>query len=217
MADIVTNGGIDITDIVNYYSSLLIIQYTGKPKATATIQLLVTELIANGILFDIRDGYDINTAVGAQLDILGKYIGVNRNFQANDLTNMFSLETYTESDPTAEDRWGFVTYTTFATTLENGVLNYQSVLTSDFQLNDDDYRTLLKLKIIQNYSNGSHEQIDNAIFEFFGNTITVAQTATMQMTYTVPFNLSAILNAAITLGILPKPIGVKLILNVTNT
>lgn len=217
MSDVITNGGIDINEIVAYYQNLLIIQYNQQPKATATIQLLVNELMANGVLFDVRDGYDINTAVGAQLDILGKYIGVSRIFQENILTNMFSLETYTESDPTAEDRWGFVTYATYATTLENGVVNYQSVLTANFQLNDSDYRTLLKLKIIQNYSNGSHQQIDDAMFEFFGNQITVAQTGTMQMTYTVPFNLSAVLNAAIVLGILPKPIGVKLILNVTNT
>lgn len=217
MTDVITNGGIDINEIVDYYSNLLIIQYNNKPKASATIQLMVTELIANGILFDIRDGYDIDTAVGAQLDILGKYIGVNRIFQDNILTNMFSLETYTESDPTLEDRWGFVTYATFATTLENGVVNYQSVLTTNFLLNDADYRTLLKLKIIQNYSNGSHKQIDDAMFAFFGNEITVVQNATMQMTYTVPFNLSAVLNAAIVLGVLPKPIGVKLIVNVTNT
>jgi hypothetical protein len=217
MADVITNGGIDINEIVDYYSNLLIIQYNNKPKASATIQLMVTELIANGILFDIRDGYDIDTAVGAQLDILGKYIGVNRIFQDNILTNMFSLETYSEPDPTLEDRWGFVTYTSFATTLENGVVNYQSVLTQNFQLNDTDYRTLLKLKIIQNYSNGSHQQIDDAMFEFFGNNVTVAQTGTMQMTYTVPFNLSAVLNAALVLGILPKPIGVKLIVDVTNT
>lgn len=217
MADTITNGGINVNDIVDYYSNLLIIQYTGQPKATAMIALMVNELIANGILFDIRDGYDIDSAVGVQLDILGKYIGVSRIFQANDLTNMFSLETYTEPDPTLEDRWGLVTYATFATTLENGVVNYQSILTENFILNDTDYRTLLKLKIIQNYSNGSHKQIDDAMFEFFGNQVSVAQTATMQMTYTVPFNLSAILNAAITLNILPKPIGVQLILEITNT
>jgi hypothetical protein len=217
MTDVITNGGIDITELVQYYSNLLIIQYNLKPKASATIELMVTELIANGILFDIRDGYNIDTAVGVQLDVLGKYIGVNRNFQDNQLTNMFSLETYGESDPTAEDRWGFVTYANYDTVNENGVLNYQSVLTANFQLNDTDYRTLLKLKIIQNYSNGSHQDIDNAIFEFFGNQVTVEQTAVMQMTYTVPFDLSAVLNAAIVLGILPKPLGVELILDVTNT
>ena len=217
MADTLTNTGIDVNEIVAYYANLLIIQYNGKPNATALITLMVDELIANGILLDVRDGYNLDTAVGTQLDVLGKYIGVNRNFQADDLTNMFSLETYTESDPTLEDRWGFVTYANYASVLENGVVNYQSVLTQNFQLNDDDYRTLLKLKIIQNYSNGSHQQIDDAMFEFFGNQVTVAQTGTMQMTYTVPFQLSAVLNAAITLGILPKPMGVQLILVVTNT
>ncbi|MCK5375426.1 MAG: DUF2612 domain-containing protein [Alphaproteobacteria bacterium] len=201
----------DVQNIVEYFSNLLIVQYNQKPKAKALIELMVNELLASGILLDIRDGYDLDTAVGTQLDILGKYIGVDRLFQDNDLTDMFSLQTYTEADPTAAPRWGLVVYADYDTTLENGVLNYNSIVSKDFYLIDVDYRVLLKLKIIKNYSNGSHKEIDDALFSFFGTDVTAEQTDTMEMTYTVPFSSGAVINAAIIKSILPKPLGVRLV------
>lgn len=201
----------DVSEIIEYYSQLLIIQYAHKPKAKAMLEMLATEILADGILLDVRDGYDIDTAVGTQLDVLGKYIGATRIFQDNDLTDMFSLETYGESDPTAQPRWGFVTYANYDSLIENGVLTYASVLSKNFFLTDDDYRTLLKLKIIKNYSNGSHKDIDDAMFAFFGMDVTVEQTDTMEMTYTIPFTFNSIIDAAIIKSILPKPLGVALV------
>ncbi len=208
----------DIAEIVDYYANLLIIQYHDKPKAKAVIELTVREVLASGVFIDIKNGYNLDTAVGLQLDVLGKYIGVDRNFQDNDLHDMFSLVTYEESafdpdtDPIFDERWGFVDYADYDSVLENGVLNYSSVISKNFQLTDEDFRTLLKLKIIKNYSNASHKQIDDSIFLFFGNSIQVEQTGVMQMTYTVPFDLTAIMNAAIKKSVLPKPMGVELIL-----
>lgn len=208
----------DISDIVDYYANLLIIQYHDKPKAQATIKLMVDELLASGIALDVLNGYNLDTAVGAQLDILGKYIGTDRFFQGNDLTDMFSLVTYAESthnpntDPIFDGRWGFVTYANYDSVNENGVLNYFSVLVQDFQLNDDDYRTLLKFKIIKNYSSASHKEIDDELFKFFGTQVVATQTDTMQMTYTVPYQLTQIMLAAIAKEVLPRPMGVELLI-----
>lgn len=65
-------------EIVDYYKNLLIIQYKGKSKAEATIDALVTQVISNQIILGVRDAFDPNTAVGVQLDILGKYVGIDR-------------------------------------------------------------------------------------------------------------------------------------------
>lgn len=205
-----------VQNLVDYYANLLIIQYHDKPKAQAEIKLLVNELVASGVYLDVQSGYDVNNAIGAQLDILGKYIGVERVFQDNDLTNMFSLTDYNESDPSAQDRWGFDTYTTFDSTDENGVLTYDSVLTVNFFLTDDQYRQLLLMKILKNYSNGSVASIDQIVYEFFGTQITWAETGVMQITYTIPFSFNALVQAAIIKGILPKPMGVQLIVDVTS-
>ena len=37
----------------------------------------------------MRDGYNLNTAVGAQQDILGKYVGVNRVITGVDFTRQY--------------------------------------------------------------------------------------------------------------------------------
>jgi hypothetical protein len=76
-------------EIIKYYSSLLILQYQGKPKATATIEALVTGPVMDQLPTQVQNGFTVGDttvagtfysgAVGAQLDILGKYVGVTRN------------------------------------------------------------------------------------------------------------------------------------------
>ncbi len=66
-----------------YLSNLLIIQYHNKPKAKATIELLAKTLPVD-LIFAVRDGFNLDTAVGKQLDILGKYVGTDRFYLAED-------------------------------------------------------------------------------------------------------------------------------------
>lgn len=68
-------------DILIYYANLLIIQYIGKPKAYATIQAQVKPVIMDQLPVAVMNAYNLigtNTAVGKQLDVLGKYVGVKR-------------------------------------------------------------------------------------------------------------------------------------------
>lgn len=64
-------------DYGKYLSSLLIIQYHGKPKAKATIEALA-KMFPVDLIFAVRDAYDLDTATGKALDTLAKYVGVNR-------------------------------------------------------------------------------------------------------------------------------------------
>lgn len=69
------------SDLINYYANLLIIQYIGKPKAYATIQTMVTPVIMDQLPLIVQNAFNllgIDTAVGSQLDTLGKYAGVTR-------------------------------------------------------------------------------------------------------------------------------------------
>lgn len=66
-------------ELIDYYADLLIIQYRQKPKAFATMQGLVTPLIMNQLPSQVREAYTLGSAVGVQLDVLGKYAGVTRN------------------------------------------------------------------------------------------------------------------------------------------
>lgn len=65
--------------IINYYANLLILQYNGLPKATATIEATAELFVMDELPTQVLNGFSLDTAVGVQLDILGQYIGVSRN------------------------------------------------------------------------------------------------------------------------------------------
>lgn len=206
-----------IEELIEYYTDLLIIQYNGKPKARATIRACVSEVLANGILFDIRDGYNVETAVGVQLDIIGKYVGVNRFFTVSELDGFYRMTDYTEVDPD-ESPGGFTDYENFDENQFNGTLNYNSLVTVENKLNDEDFRTIIKLKIIQNNSDHSHKSIDDSMWEYFGSDVIPDSLGGMEMSYFLTENITPVIQAALIKGILPRPMGVGLTLinNVTG-
>lgn len=198
----------DITDLVNYYVNLLIIQYNQKTKARATVDACVTENLANGILLDIRDGYSVDTAVGVQLDIIGKYVGVDRFFNVTDPVDYFSFTDYTENDPDSEQKYGLTDYADFDEFQFNGTLNYNSLITVENRLNDTDYRVIIKLKIVQNNSNHSHKSIDDSMWEFFQESVRPSSVGGMQMVYFISGDKNSIIQASLEKNILPRPMGV---------
>lgn len=54
-------------------------QYEGKAKNAGAIDALVSMVVASQIYIDVQNAFDLDTAVGVQLDVIGKYAGVSRN------------------------------------------------------------------------------------------------------------------------------------------
>lgn len=69
-------------DYAKYLSNLLIIQYHDKPKAIETIKS-VGSLFPLSLILAVRDVFNIDTATGKNLDMLGKYLGVSRWYYDN--------------------------------------------------------------------------------------------------------------------------------------
>lgn len=65
-------------EIIDYYVDLLIIQYHDKAKARATIDAVVKPVIMDQLPDQIMNGFDLDAAVGDQLDIIGKYADASR-------------------------------------------------------------------------------------------------------------------------------------------
>jgi Protein of unknown function (DUF2612) len=86
----------DVSSLTDYYKNLLIVQYNNQPKAQATIGMYADEILANGIAFDVRDAYDIDSAVGVQLDVIGAYVGVDRYSTAVDVDEYFGFTRYAD-------------------------------------------------------------------------------------------------------------------------
>ena len=65
-------------ELIEYYKNLLILQYKTLTKAPAHIEALIEIIMIFELIEDVKNAYDIDTAVGVQLDVLGKYIGLDR-------------------------------------------------------------------------------------------------------------------------------------------
>jgi hypothetical protein len=68
-------------EIEEYYADLLITQYRRKPKARAEVKLLAAAGFVNQLPLQTRNAFHPDNAVGAQLDILLKYVGGSRTVQ----------------------------------------------------------------------------------------------------------------------------------------
>lgn len=156
-----------LSDVLQYYANLLIIQYRGKPKARAHVIALVRIALMDLLPLAVQGAFDVDSAIGVQLDIIGKYAGVTR-------------DGYTFSGPIV--------------------------------LADEDYRKLIKLKIIKNNSGSSLQEIDDILNLYFAGLIKVYDYEDMTMSYYVSsaFGSQDLLEVFITKNLLPKPMAVGL-------
>lgn len=197
-------------DLIDYYSNLLIIQYHEKPKAKATIELLINALLADVIIFDVRDAFFIDTAVGVQLDIIGKIVGVNRFFSVfrYETERFFAFTNYTLDPPTALQA-GMALYSDYLTK-EGFSLTYDDLSDSQNRLDDDQFRVMIKLKIIQNSIDHSQKSIDESLFEIFGTDIIMTTRNKMDIDYFVVYDYFPLVKVISQKKLFPKPMGVLL-------
>lgn len=151
--------------IIKYYADLLIMQYKGKPKANAHAKLLVEPAIFDLLPEKIMNSFDIEIAVGKQLDFIGKYIGVSR-------TNA----------------------------------GFQYLIT----LNDDDYRQLIKIKILSNNSGSSLKEIQDLLQIYFKGQVVIFDNKAMNLSYYMDSSAGTLdfAQVVVSIGILPRPMGV---------
>lgn len=197
-----------LTTIINYYVNLLIVQYHNKPKAKATIALLINLIWANMIIFQIRDGFDWKTAKGVILDIIGKWVGCTRfyNGQLFDFEAWFSLIDWDSTPDLLQG--GFSTFSDFES-LSGGFLDYQNIAPTQNRLKDSTFRIMIGLKIIKNNINHTAKNIDNAIWEYFSGEVYTTWSGNT-LTYHYPSTLSGLIQIAAYKDVLPVPTGVRL-------
>lgn len=198
---------IDLESTIEYYTNLLIIQYNKLEKAKATIDLHVRTLLSNNIACQVQDGYDLETAVGVQLDVLGKYIGTDRFFTSIEgIGDFFGMTSYGTLG--SDTNIGFTDYANYLTD-SGGFLTYGSLFGAG-TLEDENYRFMLKLRIVQNNSNHSNGEIDEGLFNFFGTDLVLSDTKKMKIFYFVTGANTNLAIIAFSKGLLPRPMGVGL-------
>lgn len=176
------------------YSNLLILQYSDKPKAKASIEALCDFGTSFNTLYSLPTAFDIDLAMGVQLDVIGRIVGLNR-------TVPFS---------TAKVFFGFKD---IPNTLGFGKAPFRvlgGIDYTDTQLSDSDYRFLLKAKIAKNHCKGDIISISKAINFIFNGKAFAVDNEDMTLTFIIA-DIDAdmrVFNYALILDLIPRPAGV---------
>lgn len=189
----------DIEDVKNYYADLLILQYRNKPKARETIKIGADIYLGDGVIFQLQDILDIDTAEGAQLDIIGKILDCPRVVQGI-YNDMIFFQFYDGPDSVGFSTVGNPQGGNFRT-----IQNYNQ---SEYSLPDDDYRFLLKFKSAVNVMRGSERGIDDALWNVFQGDVLLKNNHNLTITYIVSAERTLAALAAKQLGYYRAPEGV---------
>jgi len=195
----------NLDSLISYYQSLLLFQYKAQPNAAATIAILAKKAMLDDLPYFLNQAFNLNTAVGYQLDILGKYIGVSRQIGPPAAVNYFGFVDYISGN--LQNYNGFSDYTN---PINNATLwfSYLYVGTQNTALIDSAYAQVMKLQIILNAMDGTLNSIQNYLNQFFKGLVFVTDNQNMSLTYTVWSTCP--IPAATLLFFLPRPMGVSI-------
>jgi len=164
-----------LEELKSAYQDLLICQYEGLPNASATIKANIEILLSNMLLWKIRDCWDIDDTelcIGTQLDIIGKWVGIDRYYTEIPLTNIqLAYYDWNEVSEPNSLQGGLQDWNNIRPDTDGAFLNYYSIISVISKMNDNDFRLLIKLKIIKNNTIMSCKNIDDSIFKLFANDV----------------------------------------------
>lgn len=195
---------------IAYYQNQLIIQYNGLPNASGTIAALVNCSICDNFYAQLQSCFNINAAlgtiaVGQQLTIIGKIIGVPRNVYGLDLVDtFFTLSNWTGRPASV----GFNTWSN-ATPDSDKISSW--LTTAVYTPTDFEMLALIQLKIIKNTFYTSLGQIDPILYEYFNGAITLTDNLNTSITWSFAQPYHNVGSICQFLGnIVPKPMGVAI-------
>jgi hypothetical protein len=196
---------------IAYYAQLIVLQYRQKPRAQATVEILVKQAIADMFSLALQTAFDLDTAVGAQLDILGKYIGVDRNSNTPASIDYFSYEGYTGGgSPNG--------YNDYTATTPNGFIyaDYTGADLPTTAFTDIQYRFVLQLQIALNNFDGTLAYIQQFLADFFPGEIEVVDNLNMSITYNIQPGVTLPIPTSVLENFLPRPMGCGISINVIS-
>jgi|SRR5579864_300743 len=206
-------------ELVATYVALLIIEYSdpnNQPNALATIALLANEAIANQVVGQVGSGFALtniygqSVAQGVQLNILGQFVGAQRDLPGYPPTpfTFFGFEDTQVPYNPAIGGFGNTTVgipTDYFEDTRNA--NSGTYVQSDAQMIQ-----LIEFLAAVNNAYLSVENVDNILFEFFGTFVTVTESATMQITYAdSPSDTGTLYSIVKYFNAFPHPAGVQVI------
>jgi Protein of unknown function (DUF2612) len=180
---------------VSDYTNLITSEYQQSPNYIAMISFIASNYVyIQSLLNSMIPLFDVDVAVGNQLDIIGQWVGVSRNIAVPISGVYFSWD----ADYTLG--WDY------------GTWQPSNLPTSVTVLPDDAYRTLIKAKIAANHWDGTTTGA-YAIWSILFPTLTILIQDNQNMSYDLAIvggQVDSLTTALITGGYIPlKPEGVR--------
>lgn len=190
-------GGLTGGSIASWLA-LITAEHADKPNYMATLSFVLQPFADDiAVLNTFTSSYDVDTAVGAQLDIIGKWVNASRNITTAITGVYFSLDTTGLGFD--QGQW----------------FNPFSPTTQLAQLADTDYRRLIKFKILINQWDGSAQQVYsawNSAFTGTGLTLILQDIPGMRMAYGLLGTPDALTRQLFLGGYYaPRPSGVQIV------
>ena len=198
----------DTPSVVSFYTGLLIMQYASFGNAVGTVQAYVGALIQNQIISQVQSSFNLNTAIGNQLTILGTYRGVSRQIFGLSQGNFWSLIPYTA--PAPNSYYGWATYSGPAPTSK--WLQYSDITAFGTSLSDTQMRRFINFKVLLNSSPLTLQAIDSILYTTFGTYVNLIDNGNMTITYqhqVADPDPDALWSVVVLANALPHPCGVS--------
>ena len=180
-------------------------QYADKPKAVAWYNITPTMAQPLFDTFDaVRMSYDIDTAVGAQLDVIGRIVVIDRGFES---FVVFDPDTYFGGDGLAPQFGG----------VDSQFESVGSVLSQS--VSDAIFRVLIRAKIAKNNSDATLDGVATALSYITASSpIRVVDNEDMTMSVSFGSELTDIERFVFnTFDVVPRPQGVRFLGYVEET
>ena len=171
------------------------------------IGLLVSQALVDLLPVEMSAAFDLETAVGTQLDIIGEYIGLDRNVRLTLSRQYFNFDNYVSA---TSNPYGMTDYNDPALNANCSFYDYINTY-GNTSLVDEEYRVLLKLKAAMNISNFSLYDLVKIMNAAFGVDVVVLDGCNMKMAYFVSESIARIATIARDEGLLPKPMAVGIV------
>lgn len=195
-------------ELVSYYTGLLILQYSALSRATATVSAVKRSLIQDQIVEKVRAGFDVQTAIGAQLNILATYRGLRRQVFGAIPGNYWSLIPYADAAPNSYFGWAYYADPDPSWKF----LQYNDLNAVPYTLTDSQLRRLVQLRAAIQSSPLGLGDLDNILYSVFGTYVNVVDNKDMTIIYnhshTDP-DIDKLWGVAVLASVLPHPAGVS--------
>lgn len=195
-------------EIIDYYKGLLILQYRALTNAVSHVGEWCRLFLQDQVVSAVRDGFNVLTAIGNQLNILGEYRGINRTVFGILAVTDWSLVPYGDAAPNSY--FGWAAYADADPSWR--WLQYADLNSVPYTLSDEQMRLMIQLRAAFQSWDGSLGKLDLILYAFFGIYVNVVDNGNMTLTYqhvAIDPDVNKLWTVATTAGILPHGAGVS--------